>query len=71
MIKHLYIILFDKKGFSSILWSWLAKLEEWSNIYSIGDIEIHNNRVAHVQILPIYIISLKYKQYKILFNNDE
>jgi len=71
MIKHLYIILIDKKGFSSILWSWLAKLEEWFNIYSIGDIEIHNNRVANVQILPIYIISLKYKQYKILFNNDE
>jgi hypothetical protein len=39
MIKHLYIIVFDKKGFSSILWSQLAKLEEWSNIYSIGDIK--------------------------------
>jgi hypothetical protein len=60
MIKDLYIIVFDKKGFSSILWSWLAKLEEWSNIYSIGDIEIHNKKVANVQILPIYIISLKY-----------
>jgi len=41
MIKHLYIIVFDKKGLNSILWSWLAKLEEWSNIHSIGDIEIH------------------------------
>jgi hypothetical protein len=39
MIKHLYTIVFDKKGFSSILWSQLAKLEEWSNIYSIGDIK--------------------------------
>ncbi len=49
----------------------MAKLEERSNIYLIGDIEIHNNRVANVQILPIYITNLNYKQYKILFNIDE